>query len=317
LTKAGAEELSQAKTSGDVVVVGFFADETSSEFQAFKAAANALRNDFDFRLVTSSELAKAEGVKFPALVIFRKFDEPSVKFDGELKSEDILKFIKSESLPSFGEIGPDNYQKYVERGFPIIWHFLDYKNEDSTLLSAIQAVAKKFKQVSFVKLDGLKWASHAKNFGLTDLLPGIVLEDREKRKNYLLPEGSISEKSLSDWVQEWVDGKLHANIKSQEIPEPNDEAVKVIVGKTFDTVVNDKTKDVLVEFYAPWCGHCKTLAPKYEELAVEFQEHPSVVIAKVDATENDTPADIKGFPTLILYPSNDKKKSYNFQRRTQ
>ena len=40
----------------------------------------------------------------------------------------------------------------------------------------------------------------------------------------------------------------------------------MVVGKNFNEVVNDDTKDVLVEFYAPWCGHCKNLAPKYEEL---------------------------------------------------
>jgi len=46
------------------------------------------------------------------------------------------------------------------------------------------------------------------------------------------------------------------------------------VGKNFDEIVNDDSKDVLVEFYAPWCGHCKALAPKYEELGEKVRGRP-------------------------------------------
>ena len=41
---------------------------------------------------------------------------------------------------------------------------------------------------------------------------------------------------------------------------------QIVVGRNFDEIVNDPSKDVLIEFYAPWCGHCKALAPKFDEL---------------------------------------------------
>lgn len=88
-------------------------------------------------------------------------------------------------------------------------------------------------------------------------------------------------------------------MKSAPIPEPSDEPVRVLVGKNFKEVVLDSDKEVLVEFYAPWCGHCKNLAPHYDAAAKALANNPNIIIAKVDSTENEVAGvDIQGFPTL-------------------
>jgi len=77
----------------------------------------------------------------------------------------------------------------------------------------------------------------------------------------------------------------------------------------FDKVVLDKSKDVLVEFYAPWCGHCKSLAPIYDKLSSVYKPDTHVVIAKVDADKHKdlaTKYGVTGYPTLIFFPKNDK-----------
>jgi protein disulfide-isomerase-like protein len=82
-------------------------------------------------------------------------------------------------------------------------------------------------------------------------------------------------------------------------------AVVEATDKTFKNEVLQHPGVVIVEFYAPWCGHCKALAPEYAAAAKELKARlPSVVLANVDGTvETALPQryGAKGFPHLVWF----------------
>ena len=88
-----------------------------------------------------------------------------------------------------------------------------------------------------------------------------------------------------------------------------EDGVTVLTPDNFKDVVG-KDVPVFVEFYAPWCGHCKSLAPEWAALAGAFSKADGVVIAKVDADahkELGNDYDVKGFPTLKWFPAGSLK----------
>jgi len=80
----------------------------------------------------------------------------------------------------------------------------------------------------------------------------------------------------------------------------------------FDEVVGDPKNHVMVEFYAPWCGHCKKLKPTYEKVANTFHKEKNIIIARVDATANDKLATrylIGAFPTIYFFEANKRNEN--------
>merc|ERR1719511_133666 len=100
-----------------------------------------------------------------------------------------------------------------------------------------------------------------------------------------------------DFTNGVLDGSIARHLKSEDIPDNSENAVKLVL---------DPTKNVFVEFYAPWCGHCKSLAPIWDELGEKYKDHENIVIAKSDATANEfADVEVQGFPTLKFFPAGE------------
>lgn len=125
-------------------------------------------------------------------------------------------------------------------------------------------------------------------------------------------EAEFSVDSFAEFLKQHKDGKLEPYLKSEPLPEDNSAPVKVAVGKNFDELVTNSEKDVLVEFYAPWCGHCKKLAPIYDELGEKMKDE-DVEIVKMDATANDVPSkfNVRGFPTIYWINKGKEPETYS------
>ncbi|XP_060167269.1 probable protein disulfide-isomerase A6 [Lycium barbarum] len=124
------------------------------------------------------------------------------------------------------------------------------------------------------------------------------------------PKGSLEPKKYegarsAEALAEFVNSEGGTNVKIASIPS----SVVVLSSDNFDEIVLDETKDVLVEFYAPWCGHCKSLAPIYEKVAAAFRQEEDVVIANLDADNHKDLAEkygVSGYPTLKFFPKGNK-----------
>ncbi|KAL6868178.1 hypothetical protein ACP4OV_015023 [Aristida adscensionis] len=306
-----------------IYIVGIFTEFSGTEFTNFMEVAEKLRSDYDFgHTLHANHLPRGDSaVERPLVRLLKPFDELVVD-SKDFDVSALEKFIDASSTPrvvTFDK-NPDNHPhllKYFQSSAPKAMLFLNFSTGPfDSFKSAYYAVAEEFKDKEIKFLIGDIEASQGafQYFGLKeDQTPLILIQDGDSKK--FLKE-QIQPDQIVSWLKEYFDGKLSPFRKSEPIPEVNNEPVKVVVADNLNDVVFKSGKNVLIEFYAPWCGHCKKLAPILDEAATTLQSDEDVVIAKMDATANDVPSEfeVQGYPTMYFVTPSGKVTSYDSGR---
>ncbi|WJX33833.1 disulfide-isomerase-like [Trifolium repens] len=304
-----------------VVIVGVFPKFSGEEFDNFTALAEKLRSDYDFgHTLDAKHLPKGESsVSGPVVRLFKPFDELFVD-SKEFNVEALEKFIEESSIPvvTIFNNEPNNHPfvvKFFNTPNAKAMLFINFTAEGAeSFKSKYHETAEQYKQQGISFLIGDVEASQGafQYFGLKeDQVPLIIIQHNDGKKFF---KPNLEPDHVATWLKAYKDGKVAPYVKSEPIPETNNEPVKVVVGETLQDIVFNSGKNVLLEFYAPWCGHCKQLAPILDEVAVSFQKDADVVIAKLDATANDIPSEtfeVQGYPTLYFRSASGKISQYD------
>ncbi|KAL5530128.1 PDI1 [Sanghuangporus sanghuang] len=314
-----ASNHSEFQQADRLVLIAYLSSETQAPAPEFTKTAEKHRDDYLFGFTTDEEVIKEAGVEPPAIVLYRKFDEPRIDFALHAPSatvKEIEAFALENSIPYIDEVSGENYQRYVTSGLPLGYLFVDPTDEKKEEhIAALRPVAQKHKgKINFVWIDAIKFGDHAKALNLPEVKwPGFVLQDLSKQLKYPLSQSEeFTPEKVDVLLEKYLAGDLQPELKSEAIPAEQNEAVYTVVGKTFEDVVFDDSKDVFLEFYAPWCGHCKRLKPTWDSLGERYANVKNrLIIAKMDATENDLPPSvdfrIQGFPTLKFKPAGTRE----------
>lgn len=321
VTVASTEDLDSLKEKHGVFTLGVFSDADSANAKAFISLAEG-DDDMTYAMTTDASVKSGLSVDGDHVIILKKFD--NLRDDLAVTSfdeETVSSFISSNSVPLMQEFSQETSKQIFSS--KIQQHVLIFTDKEAdhhkSTIDTYTSVAPTFKgKTLFVNVPAEE-SRVLEFFGIEKSdLPKMIIGDLSSGaiKKYFY-EGGVDASEIESFVNDFLDGKLKPSLKSEKAsPADLEGDVKVVVGESFDDIVINNTKDVLVEFYAPWCGHCKKLAPIFDDLGAKFKDNDNIVIAKMDSTANEIDVagvDVKGFPTLFFFKGDDKKNPVQYE----
>jgi len=318
-TEVNTVEDAQKFISEKDVVAFFFGPTTSQSFEEFVKVARSF-DDVEFINSNSDEVKQKYEAKEGTLILLTDKGEEKVEFTGDFDAENVGIWVEKNRFPLVMPFNQAAAQRIFGEELDAIFLIKADNDAGNKAAEAFKQAAKELKDAAVVfSLAGIEedfGGKLAEFIGVEEEhLPAIrIVQPHQNLRKFLFTAEPTVE-NIKTFINDFLNKNLKPFFRSQEIPaESHENNVRIVVANNFEEVILDKTKDVLIEFYAPWCGHCQHLTPIYESVATRLKENSNLVIAKMDATANEVESVlIEGFPTIRFYPSNNKDSPLDYE----
>eukprot|EP00993_Chasmostoma_nieuportense_P000561 NODE_1516_length_1476_cov_33.757598_g1438_i0.p1 GENE.NODE_1516_length_1476_cov_33.757598_g1438_i0~~NODE_1516_length_1476_cov_33.757598_g1438_i0.p1 ORF type:complete len:464 (-),score=121.86 NODE_1516_length_1476_cov_33.757598_g1438_i0:35-1426(-) len=308
------EDLASYRADKDIAVVGVFKGLGQPQALLFKHVCKAEK--VGCAITSSPELRAHLGLDSGIHLLLLSNGSTEV-FDGNWEQQELHTFIDLGLTPLV--IGLNNHTHHIvfrDDREALLFLFLDPNADDfHHILNCSHQAAHQVRGhivVAWVNLsdpDAGEFLAHMN----IDSHPSVVAYNFSSHLKYHLPSGLPSDLTFCQIVaitaNNFLNGQLKPKLKSQSTPPDWDALpVKVLTSENFAAVALDSNKHVFVKFYAPWCEFSAEVAPLWTQLADHFAGRADMVIAKMDAWENELSAfRIESYPTLLFFPKGDSK----------
>lgn len=171
--------------------------------------------------------------------------------------------------------------------------------------------------VSIAKIDCTQFRPICQDFEVKGYPTLLWIEDGKKVEKY---SGARTHEDLKAYVEKMAGTQKTPEDNATKEDEKLEEPQQMVIQLTGDDFERGIEKGLtFVKFFAPWCGHCKRMAPTWDQLAIKFINKEGIQIAKVDCTLADnkdlcSQQEVNGFPTLFIYKDGAKLAEYEGNR---
>ncbi|TRY71848.1 hypothetical protein TCAL_05412 [Tigriopus californicus] len=286
---------------------------------------------------TDTEVCSGQDVTgYPTLKFFKKGEAEAEKYRGQRSLNDLAKYVNKQMGLEVEEeavtepeiavadkglyvLGEKSFANHIKAGNHFIKFYAPWCGHCQKLAPTWDELAETFADgtvAKIAKVDCTQAQSLCQEHEIKGYPTLAWFKNGKKTEVY---RGARTLDELSDFVKTSAETKDQP--EADKVPTESGETGPVVL-LTIDNFAKEIESGVtFVKYFAPWCGHCKRLAPTWDELAKKYEGKAGIKVAKVDCTSNDNQnkelcndQGVNGFPTLIIHKDGQKVAEYSGKR---